>query len=233
MYQGPYIPLKINFIFYDISPKRGDPPEMGKKGENNLKKEKLTKLITMSYVCDKCNKPFKDNYALKRHKSRKTPCVYIKDTSGITININYTILNYNVLPNAQNVPKRVVDRAIKMFDEEYPEFSTAKGVVFVRKFLNTNPENRNAHTDPKSAIGAVYTSNGWERAVKSDIVSNCIKQTARTLSDSIDIVGVDCPENMTDCLETMATDSLGGCCNVLTPVQQREIITRLTSVLIK
>ena len=192
----------------------------------------------MNYTCDKCNKPFKDRYALTRHLSRKTPCVFpqIKDGSGVTVNITVNqvnILNYNVLPNAQNVPKRVVDRAIKMFDEEYPEFSTAKGVVFVRKFLNTNPENRNAHTDPKSAIGAVYTSNGWERAVKSDIVSNCIKQTARTLSDSIDIVGVDCPENMTDCLETMATDSLGGCCNVLTPVQQREIITRLTSVLIK
>ena len=75
-----------------------------------------------------------------------------------------------------------------MFDEDQPMYTTAKGVVFVRKFLNTNPENRNVNVDPKSAIGTVYNGNTWQRAVKSDIVDHSIKQTARALSDSIDIV---------------------------------------------
>ena len=149
----------------------------------------------MSYICDKCSKKCRDNYDLTRHRSKKTPCksvVTLKDTSGVTFNITVNQQNnikcYGLPPTPACLPKRIVDRAIGMFDEDQPMYTTAKGVVFVRKFLNTNPENRNVNVDPKSAIGTVYNGNTWQRAVKSDIVDHSIKQTARALSDSIDIV---------------------------------------------
>lgn len=48
----------------------------------------------MPFSCDKCNKTFKDNYNLRRHQARKTPCVFQpkveqpNDSSGNTYIIN-------------------------------------------------------------------------------------------------------------------------------------------------
>ena len=54
----------------------------------------------MPFCCDKCNRPFRDNYDLKRHKARKIPCVSQpkvethNDASGNTYNINNINVNY-------------------------------------------------------------------------------------------------------------------------------------------
>ena len=190
----------------------------------------------MSYQCERCLKQCRDNYDLKRHLSRKKQCE-IKKTSkenpNVTINITINqqnITNYNVLPDPTSIPKRIVDRAIGMFDEHKPMYTTAKSVVFVKKYLNQKPENRNTNLDPKSAIATVYNGEKWERKTKKEVINNTIKQTARTLSDAVDIVGSEAPETMTECMETIATDSLP---TILSTTEISDITNLLTTILIK
>ncbi len=193
----------------------------------------------MSYQCRRCNKQCRDNYDLKRHQARKTPCVVqqtVQDTSNVTVNITINnqqnnITNYNVLPDPQSIPRRVVERAIDMFDEEQPMFTTAKSVVFVRRFLNRNRENRNIHVYTKAPIATVYNNGRWERQTKRDAIDNSIRQTARTLSDAADIVGADTPENMTECLETIASECLANL--GLTAQQLSDVVNLITTVLTK
>ena len=195
----------------------------------------------MSYQCPRCNKQCRDNYDLKRHQARKTPCVVqqqtVQDTSNVNININITnnqqnnITNYNVLPDPQSIPRRVVERAIDMFDEEQPMYTTAKSVIYIRGLLNKNPENRNTNVDPKSAMAMVYNNGRWERRTKREAIDNSIRQTARTLSDAADIVGVDTPEDMTECLETIAVEQLADL--GLSPTQLSNIVNMITTVLTK
>ena len=56
----------------------------------------------MPFCCEKCGRPFRDNYNLKKHQARKTVCVFAppKDASG---NINF-INNGNI----QNINVTVV-----------------------------------------------------------------------------------------------------------------------------
>ncbi len=195
----------------------------------------------MSYKCQRCNKQCRDNYDLKRHQARKTPCVVkqqnVKDTSNVTVNINITnnqqnnITNYNVLPDPQAIPRRVVERAIDMFDEQQPMYTTAKSVIYVRRFLNQKPENRNTNVDPKSAMAMVYNNGRWERQTKREAIDNSIRQTARTLSDATDIVGIEAPDDMTECLETIAAEQLANL--GLSPNQLSNIVNLITTVLTK
>jgi len=193
----------------------------------------------MTATCDKCNKQFRDKCDLKRHQQRKTPCVVqqtVQDTSNVNININIqqnnnNITNYNVLPDPQSIPRRVVERAIDMFDEEHPMYTTTKSVVFVRRFLNRNRENRNTNVDPKSAMATVYNNGRWERQTKRDAIDNSIRQTARTLSDAADIVGAYTPDNMTECLETIASECLANL--GLTANQLSDVVNLIATVLTK
>ena len=195
----------------------------------------------MSYQCKRCNKKCRDNYDLKRHQARKTPCVVqqptVPDTSNVTVNINITnnqlnnVTNYNIVPDPQSIPKRIVERAIDMFNEEQPMYTTAKSVIYVRRFLNQNPENRNIHVYTKAPIATVYNNGRWERKTKREAIDHSIRQTARTLSDAVDIVGADAPGDMTECLETIAADCLADL--GLSANQISNVVNLITTVLIK
>ena len=165
----------------------------------------------MTVKCEKCNKPFRDNYDLKRHINKKTPCNQICDVSGVTINVtinNQQIINFNNPPNSDHITKRQIQRTIGTFDQLKPMYTTGKALEVYNRMLNVKPENRNAHIDPKSAIGMVWDGKMWNRILKGEIVQQRIKQSARSLSDRIDIVGVEAPETMVNCLEIMAQDAL-------------------------
>jgi len=192
----------------------------------------------MTVKCEKCNRPFRDNYDLKRHQARKTVCVFqeICDSSGVTINvtINQQIINFNNPPNSDHITKRQIQRTIGTFDQLKPMYTTGKALEVYNKLLNVKPENRNAHIDPKSAIGMVWDGKMWNRILKGEIVEHRLKQSARSLSDRIDIVGVEAPEVMVNCLEIIAQDALDPgvevleteCLQPLSKSQNRDLVNR-------
>jgi hypothetical protein len=214
----------------------------------------------MPFICQRCTKQFRDNCDLSRHLLKKNPCKQTKkveDTSNVTVNITINnnqqikneiknqiinnnqqiINNYTTLPNPQDIPKRIVQRAISMFDHNNPMFTTAKGVVFVRKFLNQKPENRNVHVYTQSAMGQVYDGTTWKRKTKNEIVDHSFKQTARSLSDAVDITESTAPEPMTDCLETIVSEALMALADSpelnLTVSQIRQLVSEIVTVLTK
>jgi hypothetical protein len=173
-----------------------------------------------NYVCTNCSKKCRDNYDLTRHLSRKTPCKKknnipqpkITETQptliNITINNNQQIINYYHTPNSSHITKKQLNKSISIFNEEKPLYTTGKAIGTYRELLQLNPENRNVHIDPKSAIGHAYDKLTWVPKLKKDIINDTIKESARNFSDNIDITGVQAPENLVNCLEIIASEGL-------------------------
>ena len=176
----------------------------------------------MPFCCEKCHKPFKDNYALNRHLSRKTPCVHgvpepvlvnknieVEPTLiNITINNNQQINNYYDPPNSCHITKKQLKKSISIFNEDKPLYTTGKAIGNYRELLQMNPENRNVHIDLKSSIGHTYDKSTWVPKLKKDLIKDTYKQSARNFSDNIDITGVEAPDKLVNCLEIIASEGL-------------------------
>ena len=80
-------------------------------------------------------------------------------------------------------------------------------------------------------MAMVYNNGRWERRTKREAIDNSIRQTARTLSDATDIVGVETPDDMTECLETIAAEQLADL--GLSPTQLSNIVNLLVATLTK
>jgi hypothetical protein len=206
----------------------------------------------MPFCCKHCNKPFKDNYALNRHLTKKTPCVYQDkktdkqlDSSGVTIinqyiTINQQINQFGIIVN-EHVGKRYLESQIDQFNDDSAFMDTGKTVINYRKMLNRLPQNRNVHVDPKNSIGTVWDGERWVRKPKTEIIDNSIKQTARNMSDRMDIVGVEAPERMVAVLELLASEGLTPDIEILnaegleqlTHAERRSLFNGLVSILVK
>ena len=204
----------------------------------------------MPFCCEHCNKPFKDNYALNRHLAKKTPCVYKKqtstiDSSGVTIINNYITINqqinqFGIILN-EHVSQRYLESQVDKFNDESSFMDTGKSVINYRKMLNRVPQNRNVNIDPKNSIGTVWDGERWIRKPKTEIIDQSIKQTARNMSDRMDIVGVEAPERMVACLELLASEGFtpdesllhAEGIDQLTNAERKTLLSQLVSVLVK
>jgi len=176
-----------------------------------------------NYLCINCLKQCRDNYDLTRHLSRKKPCKKKNNPPqpkiaepqqptliNITINNNNNqqINNYYDPPNSSHVTEKQLNRTISIFKENKPLYTTGKAVNKYREILQLNPENRNVRVDPKSSVGKAYKELSWKYKLKKDLIKDTYKQSARNLSDTIDMIGVEAPQNLVDCLEIIAAEGL-------------------------
>ena len=207
----------------------------------------------MPVCCERCKKSFKDNFNLQRHYKKKKPCPVITgsstpikptDTSGVTIiniTINQQINNFGT-PDNEHIGVRGLKKSVSQFDKNDPMFTTGKALLTYQEQLIKIPENRNAIVDPKSTIGKIFINGNWTPCIKSEIINKTVTQTARNLSDRIDIVGgIDPPEKFISCLELMAYSGLDPSrndldfenVNGLTVLQRRYLMNGFTVNLMK
>ena len=156
----------------------------------------------MTFNCGKCNKSFRDNYALKRHTNKKTPCVHIilpevlQDTQPNVTVINNTI-NINLVLGQDDIsnfdPEKFIEewRNInKLTHEEY--IRAGKLIISFHEMVMENIKNHNIMLNStKSMTAMVINNNGdWKHEPVDEVVDKVIKVRSGqlvSLKDTIEI----------------------------------------------
>jgi len=152
--------------------------------------------------CDRCDKCFRDNYALTRHLERKNPCIkkrnvtnkeVKKDTSSnIIINNNFNTINVtnnciiNIFGNedlSHIDPEQIIDKLRelnKIHDEDYNK--AGKLVISFHGFVNKNENNHNLFLpNIQSKFVKVKTTEGIILQPIQETVDNFMKVRAGQL----------------------------------------------------
>jgi len=167
-------------------------------------------------ICEKCKKVFRNTYDLNRHSLRKKPCEEqiepIKnnkkdktDASGTTI----VIINFGQ-PDANHINKKHLQKIFNQFDtKQEPIVETGEALIKYKELLNLNQVNRNVKVSTKSSSGKIKIGNQWVPKLKETILNQVTRQTARSMSDRIDIIGdMSPPDELVENLETIVMDGL-------------------------
>jgi hypothetical protein len=148
----------------------------------------------MPFCCDRCHKQFKDNYALKRHDARKTPCVVAPpnppDPSGnLTVNIT-NILNINVLSN-ETFPHDLTEHLVnymrdtlKQGDDSFDYLRAMKWITELHKQICKDNQNLNVKLPSiKSMTAQILTPHGWVTHHTDAVIDEVVKVRSGQLMD--------------------------------------------------
>jgi len=158
----------------------------------------------MNYTCEKCKKIYRDNYNLKRHLSKKVPCVNIEIKNEIqtksgepnqiienqTNNFFITINVFGKEDLSHIDPERIIEHWRQINKTSQEEYVRAGQLVTTfHKLVNENPANKNVKLpNLRSVLTKFKTSKGIKCEPTTEAVSDTIKTRAGqlvTFKDSI------------------------------------------------
>ena len=151
----------------------------------------------MTVLCKKCQKPFRDNFDLKRHLSRKTPCLNTKSVESVesvdpsgnicsfiingSLNITFNVFNNDSL--SQITTSQVIDdirNVNKMTHIPYVRAGT-----LCKNFNDRVQSNTCNHNvilpNIRSEITQVFTKEGWMKFSTIEVINELIKTRAGQL----------------------------------------------------